>query len=148
VTIYKLLEREVEKYTWFEFSFDNVLNPAQLEVEYEITVEVLSEIGGVTDLGTFIFDDRLMTYGDIVQFTVSPTDYGVGQYPVPYNFTVQPGGDIKKDSYLVLELPDQVQLYNSRDIERKCTYNISGFNSTRLNCDVSGSSLITIKTGF
>ena len=148
ITIMDLLESDVDKYTWFEFTFNNLLNPAQQNVEYEIQVEILSEIGGVTDLGTYTFDDRLMTYGDFYSFTASPTDLGVGQYPVAYDFTFQPSGDIYEDSYIVLELPDEVQLYNSREIESKCSYNIDGFMSSRLNCAVSGSSLITINTGF
>lgn len=59
-----------------------------------------------------------ITGGKVLQFTVNPQNYGVGQYPVFYDFLVQPSGDLYQGSYLVITLPDDIQLYQKQILEQ------------------------------
>jgi hypothetical protein len=53
---------------------------------YSIEFEIVSETDGAVDLGSFDFDEDLIVTGEVWSFTAVPEDYGVGQYPVNYNF--------------------------------------------------------------
>lgn len=52
-----------------------------------------------------------------------------------------------EDSYLVISIPDDIGIYNEREIEKTCNYNLVGFTASRINCKVNGS-VITIRSGF
>ena len=44
-------------------------------------------------------------------------------------------------------LPIEVSLYKPTEVEKQCSYNLTGFTSGRINCKVSGN-VITINSGF
>jgi hypothetical protein len=54
-----------------------------------------------------------------------------------------------RGSYFEITLPDDIEIYSEREIEKKCDYNVNGFasNSIKLNCKVNGNK-ITIRNGF
>jgi len=62
----------------------------------------------------------------------------MGDFPVRYKFTIQPSGEVWKGSYFVITIPKELEIFEERDIERKCDYDVEGFewNSRRLNCRV------------
>ena len=47
----------------------------------------------------------------------------------------------------MITIPDEISIYKERDIERSCSFDLSGFTRTRLNCKVNGNK-ITVDTGF
>jgi hypothetical protein len=70
----------------FSFTINSIRNPSVIDEEYIIEFEILSADDGVFALGSFEFDDDLIVIGEIWSFTAVPENYGVGQYPVFYNF--------------------------------------------------------------
>ena len=74
------------------------------------------------------------TYAKIWKFSVIPSSLGVGQYPVFYNFTLQPSGEIPVGSYFELTFPPTVVFYDELAIEKQCSYGISGFTNAGINC--------------
>jgi hypothetical protein len=118
-----------------------------METAYSIDVEVLSADGGAVDIGTFAFEETLIVAGIIKVFSIKPQDYGVGMYPVFYDFKIQPSGELYAGSFLVVTLPDDVVVYDERSLERDCSYNIDQFTFSRINCKVNGN-VITINSGF
>ena len=68
---------------------------------------------------------------------------------VIYTFNLEIPGFILSTSYLVVQLPDEITVFNTRTLETGCgRYGLSGFtNSTRLSCDYRDKNL-TIKRGF
>lgn len=52
-----------------------------------------------------------------------------------------------RNSYIVLTIPDELSIYKERELEKDCSYELSGFTASRINCKVKGN-VITISTGF
>jgi len=53
-----------------------------------VDVEILSDTGGAVDIGTWTIDNKKFVKGEIFKFTVTPQNYGVGAYPVFYDFEI------------------------------------------------------------
>jgi len=106
ITVMNFLSSALEEDESFTFTIDSIRNPTTFGNSYSVQVESLSETDGAVDVGTFTIVDTLIVKGSINSFTIVPQDYGVGQYPTFYDFTVQPSGEMYEDSYLVLTLPD------------------------------------------
>lgn len=115
----------------FTFIIDSIRNPTEFspwtEDKYEIKFEILSDTNGAVDVGTFALKKKWIEQGEIWNFQVEPQNYGVGQFPVFYKFTVQPSGEIHTDSEIFLTLPDEIYIYNEKELEKYCTYNLTGF---------------------
>lgn len=86
ITITNFFEEATEEKESFTFTVGSIRNPSVMEMEYSIGFEVISESGGVVDLGSYTFDDNLVVKGEIWKFTVTPLEFGVGQFPVFYKF--------------------------------------------------------------
>lgn len=86
-------------------TFDSVISPGWEDYLSAVTFSTISDDGNVIDTGTFEFERNYFYRGYIQKFTVTPQDYGVGQYPVYYDFEVQPTGEIWEDSYFIITLP-------------------------------------------
>lgn len=52
-----------------------------------------SDSGGVVDSGSYTLSSNLITVGTVLLFTVTPENYGVGMFPVFYDFKIQPSGE-------------------------------------------------------
>lgn len=127
---------------------DSIRNPTQIKQQYEVTIQILSDSGGVVDLGSVFVWDYLMTIGIVQSFTVIPEDYTVGAAPTFYKFTVQPSGELSEKSYLEITLPEEVELYRENELELRCSYGLSGFTYNRISCAVFGGNMIRITGGF
>ena len=58
------------------------------------------------DSGTYQFADGYFNTSLVMNYDVYPLELGVGQYPVTYRFRVVPTGDIPRNAYIVITLPD------------------------------------------
>jgi hypothetical protein len=110
----EFLDEALEAEEEFTFTINSVRNPTVTGASYEVTVEILSESLGVVDIGTYTIDDDEIVAGEIWKFEVTPQDTGVGQFPVFYDFEIQPSGEIYEDCYLVIRMPDEVAIYQER----------------------------------
>jgi hypothetical protein len=54
----------------------------------------------------------LYTYGIVWKFTVTPGNLGVGQFPVFYDFLIQPSGEVPKGSRIIIGIPKEVIIQN------------------------------------
>jgi hypothetical protein len=122
----------------FSFSVDSIVNPPWTTMTDPIGVAVSSGSQGAIDLGSFSLPPNYFTRGYIKKFTVVPEDYRVGNFPVKYKFTIQPTGEVWKLSYFEITIPEEVEIWDEDDLERKCDYNVQGFdwNSRQINCKV------------
>jgi hypothetical protein len=104
------------------------------------------------DSGTYQFADGYFNTSLIMNYDVYPLELGVGQYPVTYRFRVVPTGDIPRNAYIVITLPDQIKINDEYTIERNCggTFrdNLLGFTNKIINCQVNNERNITISDGF
>jgi hypothetical protein len=64
-----------------------------------------------------------------------------------YRFRIQPSGELYRYSYLRIVLPDEIRVYDERELEKNCNYNLAGFTSNRISCKVNGN-VIFINSGF
>ena len=94
-----------------------------------MSVGTLSAAGGAIDIGYFSITPDFFKRGYIMKFLVEPQDLGVGSFPVNYKFTIQPNGEVWMGSYFQIILPKEVEISDSRIIDRKCDYNVTGFYS-------------------
>lgn len=75
--------------TDFQFTIDSIRNPARGSKELQVGFSTIyEELGAVIDTGLYTIPNDYITGGNIVEFTVNPMDYGVGQYPVFYDFVI------------------------------------------------------------
>lgn len=118
-----------------------------MDKSYEVMFETISDTDGVVDIGYYTIKKDLMTKGNITTFSVTPQNYGVGQFPVFYDFKIQPSGELYRYSYIRIVMPDEIRIYSEREIEKNCNYNLKGFTSSRINCKVNGN-VIFINSGF
>ena len=148
IEISDFLTSDIDEEVEFTFTVNSIRNPTQINQEYEISIQIVSDSGGVVDVGTVFVWDYLMTIGIVQSFTVTPEDYTVGAAPTFYKFTVQPSGEFYEKSYLEITLPDEVEIYGESELELKCSYSISGFTYDRISCAVFGGNRIKISGGF
>lgn len=94
IQISNFLTSDIGELQEFTFTVDSIRNPTQIKQQYEVTIQILSDSGGVIDIGTVFVWDYLMTIGIVQTFTVTPEDYTVGAAPTFYKFTVQPSGEL------------------------------------------------------
>ena len=153
--------------TLHRLTFNSVRNPNKYKqsANYKVKFETLSRTDGAIDIGEFTIPHIYMyrgrwevnatarirgevfQKGNITQFDVIPSDYGVGAYPVFYTFRIRPSGEIWRYSYLRIVIPDEVRIYDEKELERECNYDLSGFTSRRISCKVRGK-IIEIRNGF
>jgi len=88
ITITDFVSSDIDEGTTFTFDINSIRNPSVIGLSYDILFESLSESGGVVDFGTFTTASNLFVYGNIKMFKVTPLNFGVGQYPVYYNFII------------------------------------------------------------
>jgi len=48
--------------------------------------------------------------GNITTFRVQPASFGVGEFPVKYQFTVTPNGEVDRYAYMLLDLPEELTI--------------------------------------
>lgn len=82
------MENRLAANAQWSFTLDSVRNPGVLEKAYTITVQTLSSAGGSIDSGSFEIEDDVIVKGEIWEFSVTPQDFGVGMYPVMYDFVI------------------------------------------------------------
>ena len=46
--------------------------------------------------------------GNITTFRITPSSQGVGEFPVKYQFTVTPNGEVERYAYLLIDLPEEL----------------------------------------
>ena len=126
-----------------------MINPGTFDDTQAITISTIDEYNDEIDTGTYTFDQGYFTEGTITTFTVKPQSSSVGDYPVKYDFNVQPNGEVPRYGYLEINLPDGVTIVNERDFEDSCGENLYAFTNTVISCVVTnGSRTIQIKDGF
>lgn len=133
------------------FTIDSIINPGVFDAEYgEIIVETIEEDGtSVVDTGAFQQFQSTFTYGNVTEFTVKPQSSSVGMYPVKYDFSVVPNGDVPRYGYLELSLPDEIVIIEENDFENACGEDLYAFTNTVISCVVTnGGRTIQIKDGF
>lgn len=63
ITVDEFLDEELDEEESFTFTIDSIRNPTTTGSSYSISFEILSETGGVVDLGSFDFADDLIVVG-------------------------------------------------------------------------------------
>lgn len=111
ITMYSFTTSGITAGDDITFTVDNIMNPGVEDLTDQITFSTISDIGGIIDTGTFSLTSDFFERSYIKQFTVRPQDFGVGQYPVFYDFTIQPAGEVWRYSYFVITIPDDVGIY-------------------------------------
>ena len=65
-------------------------------------------------------------------------------FPVTYRFRVIPTGEVPAGAYFMIELPDQVRIYDEYELEKNCggvyRETMLAFSHWELNCKLQGGS--------
>lgn len=112
-----------------------------------MTLNVYSGAGKLVATAEFTLEDEYFVSSNITEFLVEPLNTGVGQFPVVYKFTVTPAGDVEEDSYFVLQLPEEVGVYDELELERECGGELEGFTYVNIHCKLN-TDRILIQNGF
>lgn len=88
ITVKKFLKNDLKAKEVFSFTINSVRNPSVTGTSTNVDVEILSDSGGAVDLGTWTIDNKKFVKGEILKYTITPQNYGVGAYPVFYDFEI------------------------------------------------------------
>ena len=121
ITLFAFTNSVIAGGTSFSFTFTSLRNAPVTGLAYTVNFNTQTSIGGKIDLGSFTIPKTYFTYGTIWKFSVVPSSLGVGQFPVFYNFTIQPSGEIPLGSYFELTYPSSVLVYDELSIEKSCS---------------------------
>jgi hypothetical protein len=99
---------------------DSIVNPGTMYETGDITIQTINSGsgGGIVDSGIYSIKDEYFKATNITEFLVEPLNRGVGQYPVTYRFKFRPNGEILANTYIVLTMPPEMEIYSKNGLER------------------------------
>jgi len=136
--------------TDFEISISSIRNPGTFDIDATLGIESLSSANavGAVDLGQKDLKDTMSFVNTTIDaFTVVAESTAVGNFPTSYTFTVQPRGEIDKDSYLIVKFPNEIIIHDSDKLEKSCGTPLVDFTNYRVACRVTGQE-VKITKGF
>ena len=87
--------------------------------------------------GTYTFNPGYFTTGNITTFTVVPESTATNAYPVNYTFNIVPNGEISRNSYILIDLPDEVLIEEDNDFETSCGFDLYAFTNDVISCVIT-----------
>ena len=149
IEISSFLDDTITAEDQFEFYVNSIINPGTYNAYSDITIAVLDADDEELAASSYQFRSGYFTAGNITTFTVSPQSTAVNDYPTNYTFNVIPNGEIERYAYLVIELPDEVEILEDNDLETFCGYNLYAFTNDLISCVVTNNRrTIQVKDGF
>jgi hypothetical protein len=88
ITIRRFTNSRIDGGEEFSITFDSILNPGFEDMKGLMTVTTIGVGLGTIDTGSFEFESDYFKRGYVKLFTVNPQNFGVGQFPVFYDFTI------------------------------------------------------------
>lgn len=132
------------------FSIDSVISPGTIsDATKAIKIDTIDSYGNPVDTGSYTFDQRYFTPGNITTFTVKAQSSAVGLAPVKYDFNIVPNGEVPRYGYIELKLPVEVSIPNEKDFENSCGEHLYALTNSVISCVVrDGGRTLQIKDGF
>ena len=121
-----------------DFTVNSIINPGSFDDTGTGQIYTTDPQGKDLDKGTWSMPKDYYKSGNITTYRALPSSFGVGEFPVAYQFTVTPNGEIPRYSYLLLDLPEELAIPNEQSrinrFETSCGKNLSGFTNTVISC--------------
>ena len=148
ITFGNFLTSDWAALTSLNITVDSIVNPGTLGATNEIVVSTVNALtAGVVDSGIYTIADEYFKASNITDFLVEPKDFGVGTFPATYNFKFRANGEIHKASYIILTMPEEIEIFSKRGLERTCGDKIVNFTYVNIHCTLYGRK-IYISNGF
>ena len=149
ISVSNIVSSTITAQTTFSFTLDSIISPGTFGITKAITINTIDKIGNVFDTGSFALPSGYFTTGTVTFYSVWSQDTTPGAYPVKYDFTVTPNGEVQQSGYLSINLPNDIFISNKSDFETSCGLDLSGFTNSKITCVVTNSGrTIQIKDGF
>jgi hypothetical protein len=141
ITITNMFSTQQAAMTQEIFTVNSIRNPSNFVTVGAVTITIQTPTGGKIDEGSYTvsttFKKSYIQHSETSNgFTVEALDLTAGKYPVTYRFSVTPKAKVVKDSYLVVQFPDDIVPYDKVLMARACGLltNFTGFTAASIAC--------------
>ena len=149
ISVNNFVSTTISAKTTFSFTLDSIISPGTFGVTKAISISTFDMDSNLIDTGQFAIPSGYFTTGTVTEYTIWSQNVTPGAYPVKFDFTVTPNGEVPQNGYLAITLPTDIIISNKSDFETSCGLDLSGFTNSKITCVVTNSGrMIQIKDGF